>query len=171
MALTVETGSGLAAADSYITATAADSYFTGRDAPTAWSGLSTALKESALKYATEWLDGHYAWEGEVKSVESPAQALGWPRTNAYDDESRVIELDAVPERIERACCEVALAHVDTALNTIQARGGAVQSEQVGSLALTYFNFAEVEPTMPHVRRLLRGYGQPMSSAIVTVQRG
>ena len=171
MALTVETGSGLAAADTYVTLTAADTYFAARDAPAAWTALSNALKESALKYATEWLDGHYAWEGGVKSLVNPAQALGWPRVNAYDLESRLIEVDAVPERIERATCEVALAHANTALNTVQERGGAVRKEGVGPLQVEYFDWASAEPAMPHIGRLLRGYGRSRSSAIVDIERG
>tara|TARA_R110000824_G_scaffold38391_5_gene117308 strand:- start:168 stop:680 length:513 start_codon:yes stop_codon:yes gene_type:complete len=170
MALTVETGSGLAAADTYVTLTAADTYFAARDAPAAWTALSNALKESALKYATEWLDGHYEWVGVIKTL-TPAQALGWPRTNAFDHETREIEVDAVPVRIERACCEVALAHADSALNATQARGGAVASEGVGPLKIAYFDWASVEPTMPHITRLLRGYGRSVSSGVVDIVRG
>jgi len=169
MALTVEDGTGLAAAESYISEADADTYFGERGSPTAWTGLASAAKESALRYATEWLDGQFDWVGTVVNFSTP-QALGWPRNNASDHEARTLASTSVPARVEDATCEVALAHAGTALNATQARGGQVVREKVGSIEVEYQPGAPAEESLPHVVRMLRGYGTPKSSGLIDVER-
>jgi hypothetical protein len=169
MAITVEDGTGLAAAESYISEANADTYFTSRDAPVAWTGLTTALKESALRYATEWLDGRFTWVGAVANTAAP-QALGWPRVSAVDHEGRTILSTTVPAKVADATCEVALAHATTALNSAQARGGQVASEKVGSIQVSYQFGAPAEDALPHIARMLRGYGVSITSGIIDVVR-
>ena len=153
MALIPEDGTGLATADSYLSLTAAGTYFTAHGSPAAWTGATDAVKEDALRKATAWLDGQYRWVG---SVVQTTQALGWPRYNAIDEEGRLRASDVVPQQIKDACCEVALAHINSSLTAALARGGQVQSETVGAISVTYQNGAPAESTFPYVRRLLRG---------------
>ena len=166
MALTVENGTGLAAAESFISEADADTYLTEHADPATWTGANTAEKEAALRYATEWLDGKYEWDGTIKVT---TQALGWPRTSAYDNESRLAASTSVPGRVERATCEVALSHLSDALNATQARGGAVRREKVGSLEVEYEPGAAAEVQLPHISRILNGLGSLKGSVIRMVR--
>ena len=157
MAVTVEDGTGLAAADSYISQAAADTYFTNHNAPTAWTGLTSANKDAALRYATQALDGMYSFVGSIQFRSTP-QALAWPRIAAYDEEARLMDDSAVPTRVEEATCELALAHANTALNSAYARGGQVRSEQVAALRVEYMDAAAIEPLVPQIDRIIRGLG-------------
>ncbi|MDP6699586.1 MAG: hypothetical protein QGH25_08050, partial [Candidatus Latescibacteria bacterium] len=111
MALTVEDGTGLAAAESYVSVAAADTYHTeNTDDDADWTGADTAAKEAALRQATVWLDSEFTWKGAIKRE---AQALGWPRTGATDFEDRAVDEDSIPAKLEDACAHLALYHLET----------------------------------------------------------
>jgi len=104
MALTVEDGTGLADAQSYISVTDADTHFSARGI-TLWDTLLEAEKEQALTRATDYMVQAYRtrWLGErVLST----QALDWPREGVEVDG---FEIDAgfVPAEVKRACAELA----------------------------------------------------------------
>lgn len=168
MALVVEDGSGKADADSYLSVADADALAAERGSPTAWTALTSPAKESALRYATEWLDGKYVWAG---TITYSTQALGWPRTYARDEEGRWPDSDVMPERVKVATYEVALVHAQSALNTYLERGGAVRSEKVGPIDVEYFDFAAAEPALPHVDRIIRGLGRRRGTGSVELYRG
>jgi len=156
MTITVEDGTGLAAAVSYISVADADAYFTAHDDPTAWSGLTTALKESALRYATTSLDGLYSWVGVVATS---TQNLGWPRTGVWDEEGRKISGSIVPTRIEVAVCELALLHRTEALNSNYSRGNSIRSERVGPIETVFESGAQPDSAIPILRRIIMGLGK------------
>lgn len=105
MSIVIEDGTGLSTAESYISVADATTYFTAR-AVTAWGALATdALREAALRKATEYMDYHYDWRGE--RVTPTVQALDWPRSGVVVD-GNYIESDEIPEAIKRACAELAL---------------------------------------------------------------
>lgn len=153
MAFTVENGTGLAAANSYLSEADADTYFTDRGSPAAWTGATSANKEAALIYASQWIDGRFDFVGEVQTL---TQGLKWPRASAYDSEGRLESGSAVPARIEAATAELALLHLGTALNSTFARGGQVTREKIGPIDVQYADGAPVEKTFPHVARILEG---------------
>lgn len=155
MALTVETGAVIANADSYISVTDADAYFTKHGSPSDWTGLSSANKESALRYATTSLDSMFEWTGEIVNN---TQALAWPRDGATDDDERYYEFDTIPAQIKNAECELALFHVNNALNASYERGGDIKKEQVGPIVTEYFDGAPAEATFPVLIRIIRGLG-------------
>ena len=167
MALTVETGEGLAAADSYLSLADAGTYFTNHGSPAAWSGASDAQKEAALRFAAAWLDGQYAWVGLVRTS---TQALAWPRIGGYDSEGRAVDEASVPRRIKEAVCEIALAHLGSALNATLERGGAVKREQVGPITTEYMDWAPSEAVMPFVERLVKGLRASGSASVITIAR-
>lgn len=114
MALVVEDGTGKANADSYQSLTDADAYHLAHSASTAWSGAAEAVKEKALRLATQYLDVRYngLWKG-VKF--SDAQSLSWPRiwaekNDTYD--SAYYDSDAIPQQLKEATNELALRVVN-----------------------------------------------------------
>lgn len=111
MALTVENGTGLASAESYTSVSGADTYHTAYGNPAAWSGATTAVKETALRTATQYLDAVYGlrWKG-LRANEG--QGLDWPRANAEDYDGYVIASTSLPADLENANSILALAHVN-----------------------------------------------------------
>lgn len=105
MAITVEDGTGLVAADAYISVADADTYFLA-SANTAWAAANTAAKEVAIVKATRYIEKRFGtkWKGLIASSE---QALGWPRRYVYDELGTEL-VDRVPAQIARACAEYAV---------------------------------------------------------------
>ncbi len=121
MALVVEDGTGLDTAESYVSVSDCDAYHTkmGHDA---WTG-STAVKEAALRKATQYIDARYAFLGTVVDED---QALQWPRE----------DIDWPTKAITDATCELALRALSGALYS-DVEPGQVQSETVGPISVTY----------------------------------
>ena len=109
MALVVETGSGLATAESYISVDDTDTYFADRDSPTSWTGADTDTKEDALRIATQYLDAlyHHRWLGIRSSI---TQRLSWPR-NDVEIEEYVLDATSLPRQLVEATAEAAYRHL------------------------------------------------------------
>lgn len=135
MAHVVESGSGSSTANAYLSAADADTYFTDHGAPAAWTG-ATAVKEQALRMATQYLDATYAgrWRG---TKGSSTQALAWPRIAAVDDDGYWYASDDLPVALEQATAEAALRYLEDGelLPDIDAPGViASESVEVGPIA-------------------------------------
>ena len=133
MALTVEDGTGKATAESYGSVADATAYFAARG-NTAWASLaSDALREAALRQATEYLDAVYAgrWKGDRYTA---AQALSWPRYNVLVD-GYALDADTLPTALVRATFELALRA--SAGELLSDAGAQVKSETVGPISVTY----------------------------------
>jgi len=133
MAIVVELGAGSANAESYCTVAFATAYHADRN-NTAWAALATdALKEAALRKATEYMVGTYRsrWQGYRVNED---QSLDWPRYGVEVD-GYAIDDDIVPEEIKKACAEFALRASSADLLTDQSQG--VLSEKVGPIEVTY----------------------------------
>lgn len=133
MTLIVEDGTGLATAESYASVASLDAYAAAHGSPAAWTAAGVVAKEAALRYASTWVDGRYLWRGIVLRT---TQRLSWPRSGAVDPDGR--ELTGVPARLVELVCQAALEHLVESLTAPAARGGAVASERVGSLEVSYF---------------------------------
>lgn len=134
MALEVEDGTGKSNAESYESVSNADTYHAARGRAD-WAGLAEAVKEQALRRATDYIDMRFGprFRGDRLSAE---QALQWPRLSAYDNSGLSYSgTRVIPPQLTRACSEYALVAARTlgelaanppALNGTQlAAGGAV----------------------------------------------
>ena len=133
MALEVEDGSIVTGAESYISVADASNYHTVRG-NTAWAALTTdALREAALRRATDYMRQAYRsrWQGYKVNED---QALDWPRYDV-EVEGYAIDSDIVPTEIKNACAELALKASSAELNPDLTQG--VLSETVGSISVTY----------------------------------
>lgn len=108
MALTVEDGTGLAGADSYVETTEvvtfADEY--GFD-KAGFVSLTQTQKDAACRLAQvvmEYEDGD-DWSGERQFVD---QALAWPRSGGLYRDGEAIDADAVPDEPKRKQSYLAL---------------------------------------------------------------
>jgi len=103
----VETGSGSATANSYISVADADQYVENylRNA-SAWTSLTEAQKQQYLREGTQALDGIYGarWLGYKWS---DGQALDWPRQAIVTNEGWDVNANEIPEAVKRATVELA----------------------------------------------------------------
>lgn len=112
MAFTVEDGTGLPAANSYISTAFADTYFSDRGNAT-WAAVATTeLKEEALVRATDYIDKRFGLN--FKGVkQSSDQGLEWPRAGAVDNDGYVFE--DVPRPLQKATAEYAVRALSATL--------------------------------------------------------
>jgi len=151
--LTVETGSGILGADSYVAAVDCLAYATAR-------GLtfgSDATAEAALRRATAYIDNTYRLRFSGYRTFRRAQSLEWPRSlsfyftpdygghNPYFVDPRaiypfdLIPPNVIPPEIITATCEAAIREFATpgALLPDLDRGGAVASLKAGPVEVKY----------------------------------
>ncbi len=165
MALTVEDGTGLAAAEAYVSVADADAYWVLRFPPVEWKEAATSERERALRTATEWLDAQFVhrWRGVIKVS---TQALSWPRSGAYDIDGRGVSSSAVPTAVERATAELA---AELLVDPAALRPGPTDAEDVEEETI------RMEGTT-HVRKF-RATGGPsaivskVENSLLTVTRG
>ncbi|RLE28258.1 MAG: hypothetical protein DRJ65_00075 [Acidobacteria bacterium] len=159
MAFTVETGAGVAGANSYLSVADADTYHTDR-ANSGWTGAD-AVKQAALIEATDYLEAHYQWSTGYKT--SDDQGLSWPRSGAIDRHGWAIDSDEVPQEVKGATAYLALQGLSAAL------GGPLGREQkkvkVASVEVEYTDTAAATTTYPYVDGLLTGLVTNSSSSV------
>lgn len=105
--LTVETGTGSATANSYLSRADADTYWADRGDPAAWSGLTDAQKDLALFAATQAIDLRYRtrFRGERYST---TQALEFPTDDIYAWDCLILAAGTMPQELKDATAELAL---------------------------------------------------------------
>lgn len=135
MALTVETGAGLANADALITLVFADNYHTAKGTTT-WTG-EDSLKEAAIRRATAFLSNSYTWQGV--RTKGRSQALAWPRSGVVDQEGYGIAASEIPIEIQNAVAEIALRELVTpgAMTPDFKASDLVKREKVGPIETEY----------------------------------
>ena len=142
-------------ANSYATVSDGDTLAAGRMGASAWSGATTAEKETALVAATARLE-----QEEYEGVKTdPAQPLKWPRVRTYDDDGEEYATAAVPAPVRYAAIELAIYYLANKTTDTQAPSGLDQFQALtlGPLSVTPNPAApEAGALPPAVRRWLRG---------------
>jgi hypothetical protein len=139
MALTVEDGTGLAGADSYVTVAEADEYALEHYLDDWFQLTDDTQKEAALRKAALYLDSHYRASFLGRRY-SETQSLEWPRYDATDRNGWVLDL-TIPEDLKRAQIELAVRSLAGDLQADRSRGGAVKREKVDVIEVEYFDGA------------------------------
>lgn len=158
MSLTVEDGSGLASADSYLSVADADAYHAAHTAPAEWTEAEESEKERVLRLGTQFLDLAFGgrWLGcRVQST----QALAWPRYGVEDADGYVVSSNAVPQGVKDACAEAALRALSAELMADETEP-AIKSESVKVGPVTeskeYLGGKNASPNYRRIKALLRG---------------
>jgi len=156
MSFTVEDGSGVAGANSYLDTAAADVYWADRNNAD-WAAASLLDKEATLIAASQYLDATYRWKGRKGTS---GQGLDWPRSGVVDDEGLSVGAGALPAGLTAATAELALEALAERLLPGRARGGALKREMVKVDVVAeeqeYFEGAPGGRSFPLVDRLLAG---------------
>lgn len=166
MALTVEDGSIVTGAESLCSVADADAYHSGRG-NAAWAALATtALKEEALRRATDFMRQRYRgrWQG---CIVQKGQPQDWPRydveVDGYDVSSSI-----VPTEVVNACAEYALRAASSTLYADQER--AVKREKVDVLEVEYSEFSSQSVRYPAIDAMLSPFLNGGGAGGVTVVR-
>ena len=148
MALIVETGAGIAGAESYNSVAEISAYWAKRghtSFATAWAAATTANHEGAAREATDFLDAEYGafYRGTRKGY---IQGKMWPRTQAQDGTGYF--LPALPPELKQAHAELAGRAISARLSSDADVAGFVQSTsvKVGSISesITYAGGTKLE---------------------------
>lgn len=149
MALTVETGAGVAGADSYASQEFISSYWSGRShnaLAATWAGAESAKMDGAAREATAYLDAIYGqfYRGVRAGY---LQGLLWPRSRALDDEG--MPMPDLPPELMAAVAELAVRALSGPLSTDAEIQGAITSQTVKvdviSESIDYGEGARLEP--------------------------
>lgn len=166
--LTVEDGTGLVNANTYVSAADAAAYHVEMGNASWAAAASDDVRGAALVQATRYLDKHYLprWKGYRRSA---TQALEWPRTDAVDELGN--SLSGVPADVVRAVEELALRALSASLQPDQDRGGQVQSLSLGNgaVALTYASGAPAGTVYGQVDDILQRVLEPGGSGVRLVR--
>lgn len=110
MALVVEDGTGLAAANAYISVAFADTYH-GDRGNTKWTDESVSVpkKEQAIVRATDFINKLFGRKF-IGTRRLELQGLEWPRIDAWDLDHYLLSAQ-VPPQLQKACAEYALRAV------------------------------------------------------------
>lgn len=135
MALEVETGAGGGDSNAYMSRAAWIEYCDARGLTSA----DTEAGDQAIIRATAAIDALYGSRFPGAKLNGRAQALAWPRIDAYDADGEEIASDEIPVEVVRATCEFAVRELAEPGSTHPdlERGGAIRSLKAGSVSIEY----------------------------------
>lgn len=149
--LTVEDGTVVSGADTYISLEAADLYHVNRG-NTDWSGTD-AERARAMRRGLQFIEGRFL--GRLKGTKSTSgQAPQWPRDNMTDEDGNEVGADTIPQRVKDAQCEAARLVPYTQEVTIPS---AIKSLKAGSVAVEFATASEERGILDLVDELMRPY--------------
>jgi hypothetical protein len=162
----VEDGTGLTAANSYVSLSDCNTYHSDRG-NTSWTG-EDADKEAALIRSTQYLDHHYRSQF-IGYRYSEEQALEWPRYDAEDDNGYYVDME-IPHELKHAICELALRALIGELLEDQDRGGAVRRVRIAEIETEYSESAPAGTVYRFVDEILGRLLSSGSGSGVRVRR-
>ncbi|SIR44080.1 hypothetical protein SAMN05880566_112225 [Janthinobacterium sp. TND4EL3] len=152
----IETGAGLADAESYASIAAADARCASLGL-TGWVALAEASKEIALRKATLFMTTYRTrWAG---CRVSQRQALDWPRYNVAVD-GFTVPSTIVPAEVVNACIDLAVraGRGEELLPDLDTGSNAIKKDKTGPLETEYFqNTTDARERFVAVDALLAPY--------------
>lgn len=156
MPIIIETGEGLAGAESYASVAAADARCASLGL-TAWAALAEADKEIALRKAMIFMSTYRTrWAGRRMYQD---QALDWPRYNVAVD-GFIVPSTVVPADVVNACIDLAAraGRDEDLLPDLDTGSNAIKKDKTGPLETEYFqNTTDARERFVAVDTLLAPY--------------
>jgi len=155
MPLIVETGEGLANADSYVSVDQFNAYRQGVYGSAA--GETPELVEAALRRATMYIDLKYIDKWIGYRTTGRTQALAWPRTVTNRGYREFLGIDEIPREIIQATCEAAIRELSSpgSLMPDYVSAERIIREKVGPIETQYAASGSPVPQVPIIDNLLR----------------
>jgi hypothetical protein len=171
----VEDGTGKTNANAYVTEAEADAYVDDHSQDAVWvAPLSSALKQKAIRLATQYLDATYDWFGVPTNED---QALDWPREGVPKNDRWEYDSDEMPQALKDACAELAVKSANgTDLLADLTDNGTIKREKskVGSLEseIEYVDGNSPNTSFQLVDDLLSaaGLAEGSDSAVIDLER-
>jgi len=137
---TVEDGTGVADANSYVEVEFADDYLSIKANSGDWIAQDDDDKERYLMWATRLLDQRAVFPNTSPSSET--QSLRWPRQYAYDRDGEAIPDDVIPDQIMEATVEIAFNLFDQGVDpsaggSAGSAGGTINKIKAGPIEIGY----------------------------------
>lgn len=153
MAFTVEDGTGIEGANSYVSENDLGTYTDDRGVT-----LASGDAEAALIRATASIDAIYRSRFPGWRTNGRSQGLEWPRSGASDAEGNEIAEDEIPVEIVNAVCEFAVRELTTPGSTAPdlERGGNIRRMKAGSVEIEYGGNATANTVFQIVDGILAG---------------
>ena len=171
MALTIEDGSNVANAESFISVADAEAYFISFDKDTsAWSILTTASKEGKLRSAGQYINNKYSFQGVQTNSD---QLMIWPRNGVLIEGVYPVDADSVPTDVANAQALLALESLTNPLHTtLTAQDGNVKlsADAVGPLKSTVEYFGKSRSGTQVVFTEVKSILSPYLSGTNTLER-
>lgn len=149
--LTVEDGSIVTGANTYITADGWDTWATER-------GISHSHNDAKIEHAILRAMDYFESLSFVGQKHEDNQPLQWPRDYVYID-GYSVESDEIPKEVKAAMYEATKMELDGD-SPIKEQGRATVSEKIGDIQVTYKGNAGMRKTTPAfshaVRKLIHG---------------
>lgn len=134
---TVEDGTCVSGANSYISLEEANQYQTNKGRSD-WLALTDEEKLTSLIKGTQYVDALYTWKGRRKYQ---SQELSFPRVMLRDRDGFIV--DGIPKAIRQAVCEAAFYGYQAELFTTHSENGQIKRQKVdGAVEVEYFNASE-----------------------------
>lgn len=158
MALTLVDTAGSASANTYVSIDTAVTYFSERLHTSTWLAASLENRKAALIWATRVLDYSVDWVGKAKTS---TQALRWPRSGVYTQDSVAVSSSAIPVFVVYATCELAAQLVDgNRFADVGSKG--YRQMKVGDLYLEINKWDRPQILSKAVWWWISNYGVPVS---------
>src|SRR5688572_30262693 len=158
---TVEDGTVVAGANSYVTVAFADDYFAvDPNFLATWTALDAEDKEIYLAWATRIVDQKVRWRGTKTDEDS---ALRWPRTGAYDRDYILIEDDVIPLQLKELVCEF-VKFLQQSDPTVSQEVSQIKREKLDVLEIEYQDGTSQSIYPPLFGQLVAGIGSFPSGA-------
>jgi hypothetical protein len=166
VAFTVEDGTGVTGANSYVSVADADAYFALVGTPALWTAATSGEKEQALFKGTQYIEAHYLWA--TGGISSTTQGLGWPRSSAEDRYGRTLDSDVVPEVVKQATCEAALRSMTEDLLADESQR-VIKERVEGAVEIQYADDGDSTTHYPMIDQLLTGLAYSNDAQIGVVR--
>lgn len=166
--VTVEDGTIVDGANSYVSLEFANSFFETIVDPGAWTDATDDQKNRALIQATRIIDTEVRWNGQRID---PTQPLSWPR-DAMVVDGILLGSTTIPEQLKEAVCYTA-RDLLTADPTAEPDSSGIKRLGLGQGAISIeFDAATTRLRLTtFVRRLLAVFGGSGRSGQIPVYRG
>lgn len=184
-AITVETGEGLEAANSYISLADANTFFDTHPQASGWQAQTDDAKTRLLITATRVIDASFNFIGFKTNA---LQALQWPRILAKDrnqyagpfrrtaatlNSEGYFADDVIPEQLKAAQCELARFLLVDATRLDDAPGTGIREFELTGTLKVAFAAGDLRKIIPEiVSNLLKDLGEVIggSSAVKKLTR-
>lgn len=174
MSLTVEDGTGLEDADSYVDQTDFETYCENLNV--ILTDFSDEKIEAALRKGTSFVDGYYRGQWPGTKVNGRDQALEWPREDAIDAGGHDIDDESVPREVIKATNEAAIRELQTpgVLSPDVKLGAQIASQEVGPVSRSFFQADSTDDfrtEFTEIEQILSGLIRNLGSSSSFLLRG